>query len=100
MTHTVNSTDGSYAGLSADSVTVTVTDPGTKGMTVTPTELTIDEGASSTYSVVLRTEPTANVTVTVDEGSSSIRVNPASLIFTTQNWSTPQTVTVAARIRR
>ena len=45
---------------------MTVTDDDTVGVTVTPTELTIDEGASSTYTVVLDTQPTADVTVTIE----------------------------------
>ena len=45
--------------------------------------------------MVLNTQPTADVTIGV---SSSNRlegtVAPASLVFTTVNWQTPQTVTV------
>ena len=64
---------------------------------MTPTELTIDEGASSTYTVVLDTQPTADVTVTIIEPGFQFAVKPASLTFTTQDWSTPQTVGVNAK---
>ena len=47
------------------SATVPVTDNDVRGVTVTPTELTVDEGASASYTVVLTSEPTADVTVAV-----------------------------------
>ena len=96
--HAVTSVaDGEYDGLSADGVTVTARDPATLGVAVTPTELTIDEGTSSTYTVALYTPPTAEVTVTIDPPSNTgVRVSPALLTFTPQDWNTPQTVTVRA----
>ena len=98
ITHSVSSTDDpTYGGLNVGSIVVTVTDDDTVGVTVTPTELTIDEGASSTYTVVLDTQPTADVTVTIEGPPFPIAVDPASLIFTTQDWSTPQTVKVTAK---
>ena len=57
------------------------------------------EGASETYSVKLRSAPSANVTVAIARNSSGdedLSVNPASLTFTPGNWSTGQTVTVTA----
>ena len=98
ITHSVSSTDDpTYGGLNVGSIVVTVTDDDTVGVTVTPTELTIDEGASSTYTVVLDTQPTADVTVTIEGPAFPIAVDPASLTFTTQDWSTPQTVGVKAK---
>ena len=98
ITHSVSSTDApTYDGLNVGSIVVTVTDDDVVGVTVTPTELTIDEGASSTYTVVLDTQPTADVTVTIEGPAFPIAVDPASLIFTTQDWSTPQTVSVTAK---
>ena len=98
ITHSVSSTDDpTYDGLNVGSIVVTVTDDDTVGVTVTPTELTIDEGASSTYTVVLDTQPTADVTVTIAGPGFPFAVKPASLTFTTQDWSTPQTVGVKAK---
>ena len=51
--------DVTTAGTTA---TVTITDDDTAGMTVSKTALTIDEGGSGTYTVVLDTKPTADVT--------------------------------------
>ncbi len=65
-------------------------------VTVTPTALTVAEGSSAVYTVVLDTEPSGDVTVTVGGASGDVTVEPASLTFTTANWDTAQTVTVRA----
>jgi hypothetical protein len=59
---------------------------------------TSENGKAVKFSVRLRTAPTANVTIplssnNVQEGT----VAPTSLIFTPQNWSVNQTVTVAGK---
>ena len=57
--HTVRG--GDYAGLTADSVTVTVRDDDTREVIVSESMLTIEEGNRDTYTVVLRSAPTGNV---------------------------------------
>ena len=59
----------------------------------------LEDGASIAYTVVLRAAPQSAVTVRPSKSFSSdeIVVVPASLTFTTVNWSTAQTVTVVAR---
>ena len=79
--------------------TVTVTRATAAGVTVSETALTVTEEDSNgdTYTVVLNTQPTANVVVTV-AGHSGTDVLPAptTLTFTPMNWETAQTVTVTA----
>ena len=99
LAHTVASTDDStYNGISAGSVTVDVTDDDTDGVTVNPTELTVTEGLTAEYTVVLDTQPAGNVTVTINDptDNTDVTTDPASLTFTTSNWDTAQTVTVRA----
>ena len=73
--------------------TVSITDNDTRGVTVTPTSLRIDEGATGEYTVVLGSEPTADVTVTIDAPTNTdITVDRPSLTFTSSNWSSPQRV--------
>ena len=73
--HTVTAT-GDYSGETLGVVTVSVEDNDTRGVTVTPpTNLTIAEGATTTYTIALVTEPTGNVTVNI--GSSV----PAAVSF-------------------
>jgi uncharacterized repeat protein (TIGR01451 family) len=52
-------------------------------------------GATDTYNVVLNTQPIADVTVTINNGTQTT-TNPTSLTFTTANWNVTQTVTVTA----
>ena len=73
--------------------TVSITDNDTRGVTVTPASLRIDEGDTGEYTVVLTSEPTADVTVTIDAPTNTdITVDSASLTFTSSNWSSPQRV--------
>ena len=67
------------------------------GLTVTPTTLTVDEGGGGTYTVVLDTQPSATVTVTIGGTTGTdVSVGDATLEFTTGDWATAQTVTVSA----
>ena len=55
------------------------------------------EGGSGSYTVVLDTEPTAEVTVLVATPSASeLSLDETSLTFAPATWSMPQTVTVRA----
>ena len=68
-----------------------------RGITVSRRELTLTEGGVETYTLVLNTEPTANLTATPTvSGSPDVSFEPSTLTFTTSNWSTPQTMTVTA----
>ena len=73
-----------------DSVDVTVRDDDTPGVRVSPTTLRFDEGASGTYTVVLNTEPTGSVTVTVSSDNTEVTAEPASLTFTQSDWNNPK----------
>ena len=57
--------------------------------------LTIEEGMSGEYSVVLDTAPTSEVTVTPGT-VTGLTISPNALTFTTINWLTAQTFTVTA----
>src|SRR5207249_2518791 len=78
-------------------VGVTNTDDDTAGITVAPTSglTTTESGGTATFTVVLRTQPIANVTIGLSSSDPSEgTVAPASVTFTSGNWSTAQTVTV------
>ncbi|MFN8633963.1 MAG: Calx-beta domain-containing protein [Chloroflexota bacterium] len=53
-------------------------------------------GATDTFTVVLTSQPTADVTIAIAPGTQVTTTPAGPLTFTTANWSTPQTVTVAA----
>jgi autotransporter-associated beta strand protein len=97
VTGTATSTDTGYTGFNAADVAVSNTDNDTVGVTVAPTSglTTTEAGSTATFTVVLTSQPTADVTIPLS--SSDITegtVSPASVTFTTANWNVPQTVTV------
>ena len=65
-------------------------------LVVSKTLLSIAESGSDTFTVKLATQPTHEVTVAVssDDTGAAI-VSDSSLIFTTSDWNTEQTVTVS-----
>ena len=52
-------------------------------------------GATDSYTAVLNSEPISDVTVTISSNGETT-TDLATLTFTTDNWNTPQTVTVTA----
>ena len=81
---------------SVDESTVSITDNDTRGVTITPTALSIIELAWDDYTVVLDTEPTGEVTITITDPTDSeeAEVPTGSLTFTTDNWDMAQSVRV------
>ena len=105
LAHDIGSTaDTVYDALADQSVTVSITDNDTAGVTISPTTLTVTEGdaTGNSYTVVLATQPAGDVTVTIsghantDLTVSGTTLTTNQLTFTTDNWSTAQTVTVKA----
>ena len=95
LTHTVRG--GDYEGISAASVEVTITEDDTAGVTISTNALEVPEGGSQSYTVVLDTEPAADVTVEIQAPvDADMAVDQTALTFTADNWNAPQTVTIAA----
>ena len=104
-----NSQDPAYEGISIPSMGATVVDNDTAGVTMihsggaTPVTEAAGVSLAGSYTVVLASEPTHGVRVTVVSGTpGAVLVNGAgttaaattTLTFTPTTWSTPQTVTV------
>ena len=81
---------------SASSVTTTIREAGTAGVTVSKTRVSVAENeGATTYEMALNTQPAQSVTVTVTSGDPTVAtVAPSSLIFDASNWSTSKEVTV------
>ncbi len=88
--------------------TLTITDDDERGVTISESEVTIEEVDDSgttemnehqaTYTVVLDSQPTGTVTINVASSAASVAmVDEASLTFTTSNWGEAQTVTITAK---
>jgi len=78
--------------------TVTITDDDTAGVTVAAANpVSVDEGGTATYTVVLDSQPFESVTITATSSDTdAATVSPASHIFTAANWNAPATFTVTA----
>src|SRR5439155_1104749 len=84
-------------GLNASDVSVTNIDNDTSGITVTPTSglTTTEAGGSATFTIVLTSQPTADVTIGLSSSNTAEgTVTPASVILTPANWNVAQTVTI------
>ncbi len=100
VTHTPTGAD--YGSVTISSVTVVVGDDEPAGLKVSPTSLTVAEGATATYTVRLNTAPTGAVTVTVGGATAKATADTdtgttgdqTTLSFDATNWNTAQTVTV------
>ena len=84
------------ATLTDQSVTVTDNDlAATAGITSDGVaSLSVTEGASVTYTLVLNTQPTHAVTIALGSDDTSAVTVTASISFSTTDWNSPKTVTV------
>ena len=81
--------------IESAAVTVTIQDDDTAGVTVSEDALTVVKGQKKTYTVVLDTQPTSQVTITPTSGTTAVAtVAPTARTFTTSDWGTAQTFTV------
>ena len=98
VTHAVAGADYGENRVTAASVSVSVGDDDALGVVVSTGRLTVPEGGSMTYTVVLASAPSGTVTVRpTATGDADVTVSPSSLRFTADNWDAAQTVTVSAR---
>ena len=73
----MTSTDSGYNGATARSVAVSVNDDDDAGVSVSEDSLTIGEGGDGTYTIVLDSAPTADVTVTINDPTDNTDVTVA-----------------------
>ena len=98
VTHTVASGSApEFLGATLPGVEVTITDNDAAGVSISMTTISLEEGGSADYTVVLNLLPTADVTVAISGHSGTdATVSPTNLTFTTSDWNMAQTVTVSA----
>lgn len=95
------STDGRFHGARTEALSATNADDDTAGVDVSAPSnggKTNEAGGAVTFTVRLRSRPTADVTLAVTssavtEGTTDV----ASLVFSPTDWSTPKTVTVSGK---
>ena len=92
---------GSWSATETGTPTVSLEIPSTNtaGVSVSKTALTVTEEDTTgdSYMLVLDSQPTADVTVTVaGHAGTEVTPNPTTLTFTGSKWETAQRVTVSA----
>ena len=90
--------DSGYNTVGVLTVPIRVNDNDEAGFVVAPATgaIPLNEGESTTGSVSLATEPTADVTLTLSSADASEVAVTSSLTFTPDNWDTPQEFVVEA----
>jgi hypothetical protein len=97
VTGEATSSDPLYQGLNPADVSLTNVDDDTAGISVgSPSGTSTSEaGGQVTFTLVLTSEPTANVTIGITSSDTTEgTVSPSSVVFTNSNWNVPQTVSV------
>ncbi len=98
ITGAPGTSDLNYSPLVVPDVTVINDDNDSAGVTILEsggsTNIT-EGGATDAYTIALKSQPTANVTISISAGAQC-SVGQTTLNFTIGNWNLPQTVTVTA----
>lgn len=100
VTYTFESEDSDYANLADVEQSFTNKDTDKIGVTVVnPEDLLTDEsGKTASISVKLDTKPSHDVTIRVSsDDETEGKVDQTTLTFTSENWNTPQSVTVTGQ---
>ena len=94
VTLTLIARGGGYTGVS-ENVTVTIEDDDIASLIISPTQLTIPEEESRTFTVNLSRPPSSSVTVNITpRAGAELTVSPSAIAFTAVNWNSPNIGTV------
>jgi Ca2+-binding RTX toxin-like protein len=89
------STDPVFSNSTPANITLTNIDNDTAGITLSPIAgNTSESGGKATFTAVLTSKPTANVTIALTSSDKSEGTVPASIVFTPADWNVQKTVTV------
>ncbi|WP_119066539.1 hypothetical protein [Aggregatilinea lenta] len=90
------STGSDYSGIvpSITTITRTVRDNDTAGVTVTPATLTLTEGITGTFDIRLTSQPTGNVLFNITPNSAACSVSASTLTIAPAGWATHNQITV------
>ena len=96
VTVTFNPDGGDYDTVASTTLRVSISDNDQRGVTVSRTNVPADEGATKTYTIVLKSAPTSPTTVTPESSdeTNGATVSPDSWIFSTSNWNSPKMFTI------
>ncbi len=95
LVHTASG--GGFDDVSAN-LPITIVEDDVPGIVLSPTSLEIQEGRTDSYTAVLATQPSTDITVLIfDEHDLGVRLSATKLIFTDADWNVPKTVTVTTQ---
>ena len=89
--------DNNFDAVADKTVTVVTTDDDNAGFTIVQTQGTTsvaESGTTDLFTVVLDTQPTSDVVITLTSNDTGEATVTSTLTFTSANWDTAQTVTV------
>ncbi|NJK60116.1 MAG: hypothetical protein HC918_07590 [Oscillatoriales cyanobacterium SM2_1_8] len=93
-----NNDTGNDHGLAIDNFSLSTSGGATAGVTITQSggsTNVAEGGATDTYTIALNTQPTQDVTITINFGTQ-LSTDVTTLTFTSANWNVAQIVTVTA----
>ena len=95
---TLQDGNGYTVNSNRNTFTLTVRDDDTRGLYFSRSWADVDEGGSHKYTVKLRSQPTAPVTINIASNNSDVTVTPTALTFNPSSdlWSNARSVTVNA----
>jgi hypothetical protein len=106
ITHAVTTNDAAFQGLTIGRVVASITDNDSPHLLLTQTggstiitESSSNGGNTDSYTLVLDTQPSADVIITITpDAQVTANGNTTSfpITFTSANWNVPQTITVVA----
>ena len=97
VTLTLIPSSGIYTIGGPASASVAVSDNDDPSLEVSESSLSLEEGASASYTVALEAAPRGAVAVSIAvSDGAGVEVSPTSLSFTAATWNMPQSVTVTA----
>ncbi len=79
-----------------DTATGTIVNDDLPRMQLSATKLKVVEGESITYHLSLLDSPSQSFTITVDETSGTVRIEPQSIEFSPSDWDEPKSIEVTA----
>ncbi len=89
----------SNSGLEGATASFTITPPAAPGVSLAQTggnTLVVEGGTTDSYTLTLQTQPTAEVRISLSTSGGQLTLSRSELLFTPDNWSTPQSVVVSA----
>jgi len=82
-------------GNDVDQITITNQDDDTAGVTISPVSgVTTEIGGAATFTFTLRSEPTGDVTIPLNQYDTTEGSGPSSVVLNQSNWQTGVTVSI------